>query len=586
MATIIDALIVTLGLDAKGFTEGSKKARKSLSDTEKEAARVAKEMEARGQQAAQFFAKIRNEALAMLAVFTAGLGLKEFAQHTITSTASLDRMSKNLDMSAKDLAEWQLANKHAGGTVEGMTAQLKEAQQEVENYKAGFAPSAAMKEFFNQGGTEKDLKSAKTYMLARSKITADLYKKNPGTGSFFAGKMGINEDAFNLLKQQPEDLERSLQAQSGLSEEQARASGQAEILRQKLDDLANQFEALGVKVMTQLMPQLERFADWIVAHKEDIAQWVEKTVKWIEEFASTLDKGAKSVGGWETVLIALIALQFAPLIAGVVSLAAAFVKLGAALGVIGGTTGTGALGVLGRLAAKLGLGATLLFHSEGLNTGEDEELTKRRNGKGAGTPNATQDSRKKYLALRLKNDGYSDAQAAGIIGSLMQESNLDPGAVNPKSGATGIAQWLGPRKKQFADRYKTDLGKSSLEQQVDFMLWELRNTEKRSGDLLRGATTPEAAAEIHSREYERPGAGEANIARRQANAANVVSMVNAAQAPARMATGNISTSTSEIHIQKIEVNTQATDSPGIAQAIKFDLERNLLPMLSYRGGVR
>src|SRR5450830_42537 len=192
MATVIDALLVTLGLDAANFKKGTKETTDALKKTSAESTKTSKEMEAWGKNAAAGLSKLRNEALGLLAVFTAGMGIKNFVESTITSTASLGRMSANLDMSAKDLAMWQLANKHAGGTVEGMTEQLKKAQQEVANYKAGFAPSAEMKEFFNQGGTENDLKSVETYILALSKITADLYKKNPGTGAFFAGKMGIS----------------------------------------------------------------------------------------------------------------------------------------------------------------------------------------------------------------------------------------------------------------------------------------------------------------------------------------------------------------------------------------------------------
>ena len=44
MATIIDSLIVSLGLDAKGFTAGQKQTIEALKKTEGEAAKTAKEM--------------------------------------------------------------------------------------------------------------------------------------------------------------------------------------------------------------------------------------------------------------------------------------------------------------------------------------------------------------------------------------------------------------------------------------------------------------------------------------------------------------------------------------------------------------
>ena len=89
MATVIDALVVTLGMNAKGFKQGAAEVDSSLTHTREESAKTAREMEVRGKQAAMFFSKVRNEALALLAVFTAGMGIKSFVSSTIQSTASL-----------------------------------------------------------------------------------------------------------------------------------------------------------------------------------------------------------------------------------------------------------------------------------------------------------------------------------------------------------------------------------------------------------------------------------------------------------------------------------------------------------------
>lgn len=53
----------------------------------------------------------------------------------------------------------------------------------------------------------------------------------------------------------------------------------------------------------------------------------------------------------------------------------------------------------------------------------------------------------------FQSQGYTPVQAAGFVGSLMQESGLDlnPGAANPKDPGTsvGIGQWNGPRKAEM-----------------------------------------------------------------------------------------------------------------------------------------
>lgn len=188
MATVIDALIVTLGLDAANFKKGTKETTDALKRTSSESSKTSKEMEAWGKNAAAGLSKLRNEALGLLAVFTAGMGIKNFVESTITSTASLGRMSENLNMSAKDLAMWQLANKNAGGSVEGMTATLKTQADEISKIKLGGTTEAA-DWFYRMGGNPDDLrKDVKTALMAKAKIISELYKKDPALAMAFASQ--------------------------------------------------------------------------------------------------------------------------------------------------------------------------------------------------------------------------------------------------------------------------------------------------------------------------------------------------------------------------------------------------------------
>lgn len=107
---------------------------------------------------------------------------------------------------------------------------------------------------------------------------------------------------------------------------------------------------------------------------------------------------------------------------------------------------------------------------------------------------------------RLLELNYTPAQIAGIIGNLQQESgrNLDPNVVGDKGTAFGIAQWRGPRYEglqSFAQQRGVDWRDPSL--QADYIHHELNTTERRAGDLLRGAKTPEEAARAFIG-FERP----------------------------------------------------------------------------------
>ena len=96
------------------------------------------------------------------------------------------------------------------------------------------------------------------------------------------------------------------------------------------------------------------------------------------------------------------------------------------------------------------------------------------------------------LTKELKLD---DMDANAIIANLMQESRLDPEAVNVNSKAVGIAQWLDsnvPRRTQFykfagltpekisglktVEDHKKALKSIPFDKQIDFMVAELKDT--------------------------------------------------------------------------------------------------------------
>lgn len=108
--------------------------------------------------------------------------------------------------------------------------------------------------------------------------------------------------------------------------------------------------------------------------------------------------------------------------------------------------------------------------------------------------------------------GLAPHIAAGIAGNLEVESGFDPAIneiaplVEGSRGGFGLAQWTGPRRRQyeqFAQTRGADL--ADTDTQLDFLLWELGNSERRAGERLSQAKTAEDAARIFSNDFLRPG---------------------------------------------------------------------------------
>ena len=107
--------------------------------------------------------------------------------------------------------------------------------------------------------------------------------------------------------------------------------------------------------------------------------------------------------------------------------------------------------------------------------------------------------------------GWTKPQAAGIVGNLIQESNLNPAAHNKRENAQGIAQWRLGRIKRFEKDYGKSILSSSFREQLEYVNWELNNTESKAGQALRKTTTPAQAASVIDKLYERSAGTELGV---------------------------------------------------------------------------
>jgi hypothetical protein len=142
----------------------------------------------------------------------------------------------------------------------------------------------------------------------------------------------------------------------------------------------------------------------------------------------------------------------------------------------------------------------------------------------------------------FQSKGWTKEQAAGIVGNLVVESRLKTDAVGDGGQAYGIAQWHPPRQAKFKEVYRKDIRNSSFQEQLEFVNWELNNSEKAAGNALRKATTASEAATIVDEKYER-SAG-LHTAERVSNA-NAVMAGDYGKLSTGGASGYSSTSTSD-----------------------------------------
>ncbi|HCQ8973950.1 TPA: lytic transglycosylase domain-containing protein [Klebsiella variicola] len=136
-ATVIDALLVTLGLDTSQFRKGQQEVSDDLKKQREDAKNTAKEMAEQGKKAASFFSSIKTELLALTGVTVTAGGLISFVKSTTSGLMDLSIQSKALGMSAKELDGWAKSAEAAGSSAEKISAALQGFQNAKQLAKVG-----------------------------------------------------------------------------------------------------------------------------------------------------------------------------------------------------------------------------------------------------------------------------------------------------------------------------------------------------------------------------------------------------------------------------------------------------------------
>ena len=162
----------------------------------------------------------------------------------------------------------------------------------------------------------------------------------------------------------------------------------------------------------------------------------------------------------------------------------------------------------------------------------------------------------------LLGAGLSPFGAAGLVSrwANVESSANGPTAVNPSSGAFGIAQWLGSRLSPIR-------GNTNFDAQLAYVIGELNGSESRAGNVLRNALSPDDGARGASM-YERaegynPATGRDNWTAITAAGIPAVYALLGSPGPAQQQQSSpIATSTSSTDSNGGTYVDSAADTPG------------------------
>ncbi|BCZ75985.1 hypothetical protein CFR73_07600 [Novacetimonas maltaceti] len=212
----------------------------------------------------------------------------------------------------------------------------------------------------------------------------------------------------------------------------------------------------------------------------------------------------------------------------------------------------------------------------------------------------TETTRRTTEAMRyFVGQGWTAAQAAGIVANLRRESGLNERAVGDGGRATGIAQWHPGRLAAIERHFGTAVGNMSYAQQLQAVNYELRQgAERAAGQHIAMQDTGREAGAAASLYYERPGdrAGEAyrrgalaqsiqaDFMRSQGAAGAPMQVASISTGPAGAASSGSTTmagSRAQDTVHRVEVSAapgtraKVTDPSGATRVVRSNVTRTV-----------
>lgn len=215
MPTVIDSLVIELGLDPKKFLGGQKQIQQAFKQMLEDARRGGNETEKRGRELGDNIANLKRQALGLVSLFLGGKGVKEFFGYVTNLDAATGRFAKTLDISAQELSAWQAAIKSVGGSAESAGQAIGGLTTDVQRFLLG-AGAGGFVQLFNAldislTKVNGKLKTADELLIEVAGSQKLLAQGSAARQAAFLGLFpGMNQDMINLLLLGPEELQKRL----------------------------------------------------------------------------------------------------------------------------------------------------------------------------------------------------------------------------------------------------------------------------------------------------------------------------------------------------------------------------------------
>jgi hypothetical protein len=192
--TVIDSLVVELGIDPAKFTKGQRDALDSFKKTQGEFDRRLKDLEESGKRAGNSFGSITTAAEGLFSVL-AGAGMAAYARDTMNSAAATGRMATNIGVATDELSTFGRMLERNGGNAESAMASMKGFTDQVSRLKYLGQGSQELMTFMGTINAPIGSNALQTYM--KFVEWAEKHRNDPQLVNTIGQMGGLDQSAIN-----------------------------------------------------------------------------------------------------------------------------------------------------------------------------------------------------------------------------------------------------------------------------------------------------------------------------------------------------------------------------------------------------
>jgi hypothetical protein len=334
---VVDSFVTEIGLDDSKFKAAMEEAAASSTrlrakvgeDATASEGAVVKSFE-------ESFTKITRQVLQLFFLFLGARGITDFVDSASRAETALGIMAQSLATTPEQLSAFDQAVERVGGTSEGANASLSKFSSMIMefNLQGVRAPDW----FYRIGGSQIDPRASRVEQFVQLSQLIQQYRATTAIKYHVLEQLGLDQYTSNLILQGPIATRAAL-AESAPT---ATTGGQVESGQRMVSSWARtqqSFQSFGRKILENVQGPmadiLDRLSNWAERNQEWIAGWfgykVQEFVTWVESLDTTgfinwwqqigekLNAIAESLGGWETVGTAAVAIWGASKVGGLLS---------------------------------------------------------------------------------------------------------------------------------------------------------------------------------------------------------------------------------------------------------------------------